>query len=352
MKQNIEKLEEFNELVTITKGKRDIIVYNPKWEENKSSDFITKYLAEWRMTPETENYVQKLIADFHMSDEMKIIKLYEELSKKYVYDDNLISYIKKVRDGLYTVPDWYGRQMDEVWEKNRKNHNRRVCFELAREFAAGLNEIFKDDDDYNICILWDVEQTHYYVGLTCSEYSLTLDMDDFSGIKDLTRLKAGLTLEGIKIIPGTDKNAVFESELQKYNERRDKSGYGLIKKQRFISDNSTDEPEQIEFLRKAMEFMANDLELDSQGIFEYMKELINCSLGGKAREKIWKRISKDENGTRYIRCLLVSKDGETYLIDGDSKEVRRFNKEELNKWNRTYLPFDDLERDRKPYNGK
>ena len=34
-------------------------------------------------------------------------------------------------------------------------------------------------------------------------------MDDFSGIKDLTRLKAGLTLEGIKIMPGTDKNAVL-----------------------------------------------------------------------------------------------------------------------------------------------
>lgn len=351
MKQDIKKLEEFNELVTMNKGERDIVVYNPKWTENESDEFITKDLVEWKMTPETEEYVKKLLSNFHMSDETRIISLYEELSKKYVYDDNLISYIQKVRDGLYTVPDWYGRQIDEVWENNRKNHNRRVCFELAREFAAGLNEIFKDNDDYNICILWDIEQTHYYVGLTCSEYSLTLDMDDFSGIKDLTRLKAGLTLEGIKIMPGTDKNAVFRSELQKYNERREKSGYNLIKNERFISDN-IDEPEQIGFLRKAMEFMTEDLKLDSQGVFEYMKELIGCSLGGKAREKIWKKIPGDETDTRYIRCLLVNKDGETYLIDGDSKEVRLFDKEEFEKEDRIYLPFDELERDRKPYSGK
>ena len=323
MKQDIKKLEEFNELVTMNKGERDIVVYNPKWTENENDEFITKDLVEWKMTPETEEYVKKILSNFHMSDETS----------------------------LYTVPDWYGRQIDEVWENNRKNHNRRVCFELAREFAAGLNEIFKDNDDYNICILWDVEQTHYYVGLTCSEYSLTLDMDDFSGIKDLTRLKAGLTLEGIKIMPGTDKNAVFRSELQKYNERREKSGYNLIKKERFISEN-IDESEQIGFLRKAMEFMTEDLKLDSQGVFEYMKELIGCSLGGKAREKIWKKIPGDETDTRYIRCLLVSKDGETYLIDGDSKEVRLFDREEFEKEDRIYLPFDELERDRKPYSGK
>lgn len=101
-----------------------------------------------------------------------------------------------------------------------------------------------------------------------------------------------------------------------------------------------------------MEFMTEDLKLDSQGVFEYMKELIGCSLGGKAREKIWKKIPGDETDTRYIRCLLVSKDGETYLIDGDSKEVRLFDREEFEKEDRIYLPFDELERDRKPYSGK
>lgn len=351
MKQDIGKLEEFNELVTISKGKRDIVVYNPEWTKEENDDFITKDLVEWKMTKETEDYVNKLLSNNHMSDETRIIFLYEELSKKYVYDDNLISYIQKVRDGLYTVPDWYGRKIDKVWENNRGNHNRRVCFELAREFAAGLNEIFKDNDDYNICILWDIEQTHYYVGLTCSEYSLTLDMDDFSGIKDLTRLKAGLTLEGIKIMPGTDKNSVFRSELQKYNEKREKSGYNLIKNQSFNIE-SIDEPEEIEFLRKAMEFMTEDLGLDSQGIFEYMKEVIGCSLGGKSREKIWKKIPVEGEDPRFIRCLLVNKDGGTYLVDGDSKEVRSFDREEFNKEDRTYLPFDELERARKPYSGK
>ena len=54
MKQDIKKLEEFNELVTINKGERDIVVYNPKWTENESDEFITKDLVEWKMTPETE----------------------------------------------------------------------------------------------------------------------------------------------------------------------------------------------------------------------------------------------------------------------------------------------------------
>ena len=101
-----------------------------------------------------------------------------------------------------------------------------------------------------------------------------------------------------------------------------------------------------------MEFMTEDLKLDSQGVFEYMKELIGCSLGGKSREKIWKKIPGNETDTRYIRCLLVNKDGETYLIDGDSKEVRLFDREEFEKEDRIYLPFDELERDRKPYSGK
>ena len=51
MKQDIKKLEEFNELVTMNKGERDIVVYNPKWTENESDEFITKDLVEWKMTP-------------------------------------------------------------------------------------------------------------------------------------------------------------------------------------------------------------------------------------------------------------------------------------------------------------
>ena len=76
MKQDIKKLEEFNELVTINKGERDIVVYNPKWTENESDEFITKDLVEWKMTPETEEYVKKILSNFHMSDETRIISLY------------------------------------------------------------------------------------------------------------------------------------------------------------------------------------------------------------------------------------------------------------------------------------
>lgn len=42
---------------------------------------------------------------------------------------------------------------------------------------------------------YDIENTHYVVGLTGNNYSVILDQDDFNGIKDLTRLKMGLTID-------------------------------------------------------------------------------------------------------------------------------------------------------------
>ena len=39
-------------------------------------------------------------------------------------------------------------------------------------------ELTKYNEDYNVCILWDKGHTHYFVALTCSDYSVTLDMDD------------------------------------------------------------------------------------------------------------------------------------------------------------------------------
>ena len=50
------------------------------------------------------------------------------------------------------------------------------------------------------------------------EYSIILDLDDFNSIKDLTRLKLGLTIKGIRILRD-DKN-ILRNTIDKYNESR------------------------------------------------------------------------------------------------------------------------------------
>ena len=42
----------------------------------------------------------------------------KKICKDYVYDDNLISYIKKkIDEDVFSIPDWYGRDVDQEWEK-------------------------------------------------------------------------------------------------------------------------------------------------------------------------------------------------------------------------------------------
>ena len=105
---------------------------------------------------------------------------------------------------------------------------------------------------YNVCIFWNKNLTHYFVGLTCGDYTITLDPDDFFNIKDLTRLKTGLTAQGICILE--DKNSVFKNELEEFNNGR--SQYSIQK----IADDMHEEGqcigelaenEDIAFLKKA-----------------------------------------------------------------------------------------------------
>ena len=58
----------------------------------------------------------------------------------------------------------------------------------------------------------------------------------------------------------------------------------------FIEKNEK-ESEEVSFLEKAVEILKED-GLDSQGIFEYMKEIIDISIGKENREKIWKKNQK------------------------------------------------------------
>lgn len=174
-----------------------------------------------------------------------------------------------------------------------------------------------------------------------------MDPDDFFNIKDLTRLKTGLTAEGIGILE--DKENKFGQALQKFNENR--SQYATEKIKNETNENpetpidTATENEDIIFLQKAIKILAEKYELDSQGIFEYIKEVVDVSLGSDRREKIWKKLEGETNhSTRYIRCLVLNVDNQKYLIDVDKKELRLFDEKEFEKRDPNFIRYKALKR--------
>lgn len=346
MSINKDKLIKLNELVTKAFRRKHIIVVEQMDEQERKEKLSQNMIcdkAEWKIPEEIKPFVEELSQNSQLSDEEKIISIYERLCQDYIYDDNLISYIQKIDDDSYSLPDWYGRDVNEKWVKNRQQHNRRVCYEVSRYLAQSLKELFKNNEDVDICIFWDKGLTHYFVGLSCSEYSLTLDLDDFNNIKDLTRLKSGLTIDGIKVLD--DKNGKFQTVLNRFNQGRCKEAITNInneienKKQENVP---TEENDDIAFLKYAIEIL-KDRNIDSQGIYEYIKEIVDIKLGPEARKKVWKEIKgKVNEDTRYIRCLLLNLENQKYIIDVDRMLVREFDIEELRQEDREFIPYKEL----------
>lgn len=355
MNKDISKLIELNDLVSLSFRRRHIIVLDPKDKqmgENIISPSIEYDKSEWKIPNKIKAFVNDLSRSSYLSDEDKILLIYERLCQDYIYDDNLISYIQKVDDESFDLPDWYGRDIDSNWEENRESHNRRVCYEVSRYLAEALNELFKDNDDFNTCILWDKGLTHYFVALTSSEYSITLDLDNFDNIKDLTRVKAGLTAQGITILD--DKNEKFSRALDRFNEGKAKNAIKKIEsevsekgdKYPQKDENQSEEPDDIIFFKNAIEILANEHNIDSQGIYEYMKEIIDIRLGPEGRKKVWKKLrGDDEKSTRYVRCLVLNIDNQSYIIDVDAITVRPFDEKEFEQEDPVFIPYKRLERD-------
>lgn len=354
MNISIAKLNKFNDLVSISSRRRPKIILNPeeraleKLEEGdleNLKDNIIYDTAKWKIPYADQVFIEKLSKDNLLSDEDKILCVYNKLCKKYTYDDNLLSYIQKVDDEKFALPDWYGRDIDSDWEKNREKHNRRVCYEVSRYLAKSLIELFKDKEDFNICILWDKDLTHYFVGLTCDKYSLTLDLDDFNNIKDLTRVKTGLTIKGINIL--NDDEGKFGNALEKFNEGRSEHAIKRIESE--IKSSTVNEEEEesndIIFLKYAIEILKEKYDIDSQGLFEYMKEIVDIKLGPESRQKVWKKLEENSNEeTRYIRCLMLNVENKKYLIDVDQKTLRQFDEKELTEKNAVFIPYKELDR--------
>ena len=330
---------------------------------------------KWIISPQLYSFIKSLSLNDNTFEE-NVIKIYEKICKDYIYDDNVLSYIQKNDDDTFFLPDSYGRRTSDTWKRNREKHNRRSCFEVSRILAESITELAKrtgNAENYDICIMWDEAVTHYFVGLTSRDYCVSLDLDDFTQIKDITRLKTDLTLEGIKIYH--DNSGKFYDALEKYNFGRSKNAKFSIKDRdnifkqtlctpdrnhypRATNDNSIAyQNRQIAFLQNAIQILIEEYDLDSTGIFEYMKEIVDTTLGARLRKKVWKEVKTTPGtGKQFTRCLVVVIDSKPYLIDvtkdNPSEMIIELTPEILQ--NQEIISFNEMHRDWKddPYDGR
>ena len=309
--------ELYNEVNQSLEGDYKIIL-EPK---RKLTDKWIEYdQVKWELEEPIKSLVKKLKKDNTISFEEKVLEIYKYICLNYIYDDNVLFFFKRdtsdINNIKYIAVDWYGRIIDETWKENRKKHNRRVCYEFARFFAKSINELLKSDDEIEAVMIGDVDNLHYFVGLTGSLYSIILDLDDFNNIKDLTRLKLGLTINGIRII--RDNYGKFQKVVENFNKYRldELDEVKRLEKQNII-----------EYFSEIVEILKS-YNIDSQGFMEYMRSKIENE--GIEIEKVWKEI-KGNMEKRYVRCLLFYFDSKTYLLDSVNKTLNVINKEKLDK---------------------
>ena len=143
MKIDIDKLIKLNALASKHFHKKHTIILPPGEKINFNNALGIEYdKGNWKLEDGLQEYVEILLKQKNLSDEMRVLMIFEKICKDYVYDDNLISYIKKVDDDVFCLPDWYGRDVNQDWERNRKTHNRRICFELSRYLAVAIMQLY------------------------------------------------------------------------------------------------------------------------------------------------------------------------------------------------------------------
>ena len=234
--------------------------------------------------------------------EEKILEVYKFICLNYIYDDNVLFFFKKRKDAegntYYIAVDWYGRIIDKNWIEKRKTHNRRICYEFSRFFAKAINILIGNRDDMESFIIGLKDNTHYVTVISGDDYSAILDLDDFNRIKDLTRLKTGLTLDGIRILRD-DKN-ILRNAIDKFNESR---------KQTLIEKSNS--KETIEYFSKAINTI-KEYNLDSQGFNEIMKKIIEDE--GIDTDRLWK-LESETPEKRYVRCIGFEYKNKKYIVD-------------------------------------
>ena len=298
------------------------IILEPPRELNE--DWIEYDQVKWEMEEPIKNLVNTLIKDNSLSFEEKLLSIYKFICLNYIYDVNVLYFFKRdtsdINNIKYIAVDWYGRIVGQKWIENRKKHNRRICYEFARFYAKAINELLGENDNLEAVMVGDKENLHYFVGLTGKDYSITLDLDDFNSIKDLTRLKLGLTINGIKIL--RDESNKFKKVLDKFNEGRPDE----LTEVKEIQDNF-DGKDIIKYLNDIIDIFRK-YNIDAQGFFEYMRSKIEKQ--GIEIEKIWKEV-KGASEKRYVRCLLFNYNSNSYLLDSLEQTLNKVNREDIDK---------------------
>lgn len=281
--------------------------------------------VKWKMEDNIRELVNALMKKKHFSLEEKIIKLYEYICKNYIYDANVLYFFKRDNSNplekKYIAVDWYGRIVGQDWIEKRKKHNRRVCYEFSRSFAKAINTLISaDGNQLEAFMLGDKENTHYVVGLTGKDYSAILDPDDFNSIKDLTRVKMGLTIKGIHIL--RDETGLLRKALDKFNADKPVELKEIEEAKRNLRNKDF-----IKYINESIKVI-NKYNIDSQGFFEYIRFLIKES--GITVEKIWKE-DKNSEEKRYERCLYFEFNNKTYLLDSIDKKISIINLADLDR---------------------
>ncbi len=279
-----------------------------------SGDWIEYDSVKWELEKPLKEVVDSLLKDSTLDFEDKLLTVYKYICLNYVYDDNVLFFFKKDNSDpenvKYIAVDWYGRIVDKTWIVNRQKHNRRVCYEFARFYATAINMLLEGNDKLEAFMLGDKENLHYVVGLTGDDYSAVLDLDDFNSIKDLTRLKLGLTLKGIRIL--RDDSGRLQAAIDKFNLGRleELPEVEKAKKEFRGIDN-------IKYFEKVIDILKSH-GIDSQGFFEYMKAIVEAE--EIETERAWKEINGDGE-KRYMRSFTFNFDAKDYLLDSIEKKL-------------------------------
>lgn len=157
----------YNEVNESLEGDYKIIL---EPNRNLTDEWIEYDQVKWELDESLQKLVNTLLEEDTIDFEEKVLIIYKYICLNYVYDDNVLYFFKKDSSDpnniKYIAVDWYGRIIDKKWKENRKNHNRRVCYEFARFYAKAINEMLIGNDNCEAFMLGDKENLHYVVGLT------------------------------------------------------------------------------------------------------------------------------------------------------------------------------------------
>lgn len=292
---------------------------------NLTEEWIEYDCVKWEIEEQMIKLVEKLKRNEKSSFEDKVIEIYKFICLNYIYDDNVLFFFRKdisdPENVKYIAVDWYGRIIGKEWIENRKKHNRRICYEFSRFYAKAINDLLDNTEEMEAVIVGDKENLHYFTVLTGNKYSVILDLDDFNKIKDLTRLKLGLTIDGIKIL--RDDKGEFQEAINKFNRSRLVELKEISEIQNKFKDNKNN-IEYFSFLVKTLK----KYNIDSQGFMEYMRSKIENE--GIDTEKIWRKI--EGNGERrHVRCLTFNLNSKNYLVDTVEQKIIENDIENIDK---------------------